>query len=165
MMNFGNKIKELRLKNHLSQEELAEKIYVTRTAVSKWENDRGLPNLESLKCLSNLFEVSIDDLISEEDIEKDKEIDKKKSRTFYIGAIFCLFITMIFSLLVHYLQNKYLQIPCILGMFGYIILAMMSKGKYEKNVGKKILLSYFISRIVVLLILIGFVVYTLLTLS
>lgn len=52
-------ILKLRLKQGLSQEELAEKVYVTRQAVSRWENGETVPNTETLKMLSMLFGVSI----------------------------------------------------------------------------------------------------------
>lgn len=54
---------ELRRKKGLSQEELAEKIYVTRQAVSRWENGETVPNTETLKQLSKLFDVSINTLL------------------------------------------------------------------------------------------------------
>lgn len=54
---------ELRTKKGLSQDELAEKIYVTRQAVSRWENGETIPNTETLKLLSNLFDVSINTLL------------------------------------------------------------------------------------------------------
>ena len=54
---------ELRTKNGLTQDELAEKIYVTRQAVSRWENGETIPNTETLKLLSRLFDVSINTLL------------------------------------------------------------------------------------------------------
>lgn len=54
---------ELRTKKGLSQEELAEKIYVTRQAVSRWETGETIPNTETLKLLSKFFEVSINTLL------------------------------------------------------------------------------------------------------
>lgn len=56
-------ILELRTKKGLSQDELAEKLYVTRQAVSRWENGDTIPNTETLKALSNLFDVSINTLL------------------------------------------------------------------------------------------------------
>lgn len=63
-MEFHEKLQQLRKRKGLTQEQLAEKLYVSRTAVSKWESGRGYPNLESLKAISALFSVSIDDLLS-----------------------------------------------------------------------------------------------------
>ena len=65
-MEFNEKLQELRKSKGLTQEELAEKLYVSRTAVSKWESGRGYPNIESLKEISTFFSVSIDELLSTE---------------------------------------------------------------------------------------------------
>lgn len=62
-MKTKDVILELRTKNDLSQEELAEKIFVTRQAVSRWENGETVPNTETLKLLSKLFDVSINTLL------------------------------------------------------------------------------------------------------
>ena len=62
-MNTDNVIYKLRTKNGLSQDELAEKVFVTRQAVSRWENGDTVPNTETLKLLSNLFRVSINTLL------------------------------------------------------------------------------------------------------
>ena len=62
-MNTKDVIYELRTKNGLSQDELAEKVFVTRQAVSRWENGDTVPNTETLKLLSGLFNVSINTLL------------------------------------------------------------------------------------------------------
>lgn len=62
-METKNIIFELRTKNNLSQDELAEKLYVTRQAVSRWETGETTPNVETLKLLSKLFDVSINTLL------------------------------------------------------------------------------------------------------
>lgn len=65
-MEFHEKLQELRKKRGLTQEELAEALYVSRTAISKWESGRGYPSIDSLKAISGYFSVSIDDLLSGE---------------------------------------------------------------------------------------------------
>lgn len=62
-METKNVIFELRTRNGLSQDDLAEKIHVTRQAVSRWENGETIPNTETLKLLSKLFDVSINTLL------------------------------------------------------------------------------------------------------
>lgn len=62
-MNTKDVIFELRTRHGLSQEELAEKVYVTRQAVSRWENGETVPNTETLKLLSRVFDVSINTLL------------------------------------------------------------------------------------------------------
>ena len=63
-MELNEKLQELRKNKGLTQEELAAALYVSRTAVSKWESGRGLPSIDSLKQISAFFDVSIDDLLS-----------------------------------------------------------------------------------------------------
>ena len=67
-MEFNEKLQQLRKKNNLTQEQLAEQLFVSRTAVSKWESGKGYPNIESLKSISKLFSVSIDDLLSGDEL-------------------------------------------------------------------------------------------------
>lgn len=80
-MEFNEKLQSLRKGRGLTQEELAEILYVSRTAVSKWESGRGLPNIDSLKGISEFFGISIDELLSGERLlniaEKEKNSDIK----------------------------------------------------------------------------------------
>lgn len=61
-MEFNEKLQQLRTGKNLTQEQLAEQLYVSRTAISKWESGKGYPNIESLKCISKFFSVTIDEL-------------------------------------------------------------------------------------------------------
>ena len=65
-MDFGEKLKALRTERGLTQEQLAARLYVSRTAVSKWETGGGSPNLDSLQAVARLFDVSVDDLLSDD---------------------------------------------------------------------------------------------------
>ena len=76
-MEFHEKLQALRKGRGLTQEELAEALYVSRTAISKWESGRGYPSIDSLKEISNYFSVTIDELLSSEKLlsiaEKENE--------------------------------------------------------------------------------------------
>lgn len=63
-MEFNEKLQQLRKREGLTQEQLAEALHVSRTAISKWESGRGLPGIDSLKAISKYFSVSLDDLLS-----------------------------------------------------------------------------------------------------
>ena len=63
-MTLGEKIREARSKYGLSQEQLAEKISVSRSAIAKWETDKGLPDVGNLKVLARLLNVSVDYLLT-----------------------------------------------------------------------------------------------------
>ena len=75
-MELGKQIKMYRLENKLSQEELADRIYVSRQTISNWENDKNYPDINSLVLLSEVFKVSLDKLIKG-DIEIMKDVIQK----------------------------------------------------------------------------------------
>ena len=66
-MTFGEKMRNARKEAGLSQEQLAEKLSVSRSAVAKWENDIGLPDVSNLKAMAQLLNISIDELLNEDD--------------------------------------------------------------------------------------------------
>ena len=66
---LSEKLKKYRTDNNLTQEEFAAKLFVTRNAVSKWENDNGYPNIDTLKDIAKLLNVTIDKLLGDEDVK------------------------------------------------------------------------------------------------
>ena len=76
-MELGKQIKMHRQELHLSQEELANRIYVSRQTVSNWENDKSYPDVNSLVLLSEIFQISLDNLIKG-DIEVMKDVIQKE---------------------------------------------------------------------------------------
>lgn len=93
-MEFNEKLQQLRKQQNLTQEELAEKLYVSRAAVSKWESGRGYPSIDSLRSISLLFSVSIDDLLSGEELitvaEADNQENKRNLRSVMLGSLDCM---------------------------------------------------------------------------
>ena len=77
-MEFHEKLQELRKQKNITQEELAASLFVSRTAVSKWESGRGYPNIESLKALSKFYSVSIDELLSGDELLTIAEEDTRQ---------------------------------------------------------------------------------------
>lgn len=67
-MEFHEKLQTLRKQRGLTQEELAESLYVSRTAISKWESGRGYPNIEPLNAIAAFFSVTIDALLSGDEV-------------------------------------------------------------------------------------------------
>lgn len=86
-MEFNEKLQELRKRGGLTQEALAEKLYVSRTAVSKWESGRGYPSIESLKAIAGFFDVTIDELLSGEELLNAAEEDGRRARERLCGLI------------------------------------------------------------------------------
>ena len=70
-MNFGDKLKQIRANQGLSQEQLAEKIGVSRQAITKWETNRGLPDVENMIILAEIFKVTLDELVLQRPIEEE----------------------------------------------------------------------------------------------
>lgn len=99
-MTFGEIIKKLRTDKGLTQDELAEKIYVTRTAISKWESGRGFPNIESLKAISKYFSVSLDELLSGEELivlaEQEQRQKEKHIKDMIFGLLDCGMALLLF---------------------------------------------------------------------
>lgn len=99
-MEFNEKLQELRKARNLTQEELAGAIFVSRTAVSKWESGRGYPSIESLKELSRFFSVSIDELISPDEVVIAAERDKRKfvgrSTSLICGMLDIMLVLLLF---------------------------------------------------------------------
>ena len=83
-------MQELRKQKGLTQEELAEALYVSRTAISKWESGRGYPNIDSLKTISKFFSVTIDELLSGEEVLTIAEEDQKQKESILRVMVFGL---------------------------------------------------------------------------
>ena len=158
-MEFCEKIKKIRTDNNLTQEQFAEKLFVSRTAVSKWESGKGYPSIDSLKYMSKLLSISIDNLLSSEEIldiaEQDKQQRLKKNNGFIFSAFDILSLFMIIlplyestvnnyiysvSLfakndLFNYIKITYLVSYIILFIIGIveIILNLLGKEKIQKN--------------------------------
>ncbi len=102
-MEFHEKLQELRKSRGLTQEELAECLFVSRTAISKWESGRGYPSIDSLKEISNYFSVSIDELLSSEKMlslaEKENKANLRSMCDLLFGLLdVCSFILIILPL-------------------------------------------------------------------
>ena len=89
-MEFHEKLQELRKQKGITQEVLAEALYVSRTAVSKWESGRGYPNIDSLKALARFYGVTVDELLSGETLLTIAEEDSREKRTRYRDLVFGL---------------------------------------------------------------------------
>ena len=90
-MDFHKKLQELRKNKGLTQEELAEALFVSRTAISKWESGRGYPSIDSLKEISKYFSVSIDELLSGEKLisiaERENKTNIQRMCDFLLGIV------------------------------------------------------------------------------
>ena len=99
-MELNEKLQELRKLKQLTQEELAEILFVSRTAISKWESGRGYPSIESLKAISKFFSVSVDELLSVDELisvaEKDSQSKIQHMRDLIFGLLDCTIAMFLF---------------------------------------------------------------------
>lgn len=89
-VDFSEKLQALRKSRQLTQEEVAQALFVSRTAVSKWESGRGYPGIDSLKAIARFYSVSIDELLSGNDMLILAEADQKQWRSKHLSKLFGL---------------------------------------------------------------------------
>ena len=107
-MKLSKQIIRIRKLNNLTQEELANDLNVTRQAVSKWERDISLPDLETIKLISNKYNVSIDTLMNNDVIDEEEPVSIKKY-IFYL-IIFCIPILGFIYLIIQAYVNDNINI-------------------------------------------------------
>ena len=159
-MEFHEKLQELRKGRGLTQEELAEALYVSRTAISKWESGRGYPSIDSLKEISHYFSVTIDDLLSSEKllsiVERENKAKLRNMCNVLLGMLdICSFALIVLPLypnivneyvysvnLLAYTQTASLNLLLYWGVFLSLIVIGIMKlvlTKLEKEKSNKIM--------------------------
>lgn len=105
---FKDKIKELRIKNHLTQEQLADKLYVSRSAIAKWEQGRGIPKHDTVIDIANLFNVPVDSFYEQDAVHEVIEVIEKdnKKKTFILISIIAVLIISLTSSLIYTFSKK-----------------------------------------------------------
>ena len=134
-MELSRQIKKYRTQADLSQEELAEKIFVSRQTISNWENDKNYPDIKSLVLMSEVFQVSLDNLIKG-DLEKmKKEIDAQEFEKFQKdGNVFAvLFIILLIVPVPLVLLWKWAGLAIYLALFGITMIYAVRIEKYKKK--------------------------------
>lgn len=155
-MSLGERLYELRKKKGLSQEEVAEKLNVTRQSVSKWETDESKPDFDKIIPICELFEISSNELLSgtkeekeEEEIKEEVKDNKKKKALIITISIFLYFLALIWIIIseVTFNLNEGIMIggffllcaiaTCLLVYQGIMISTTITKKKKEKTVREK----------------------------
>lgn len=130
-MELGNHIKHYRNEKCLSQDELAERVYVTRQTISNWENNKNYPDINSIVLLSEVFEISIDNLIKGDLEQMKKEINSEevKKLNFYSLMMAILMIAAIISLVP---LIKFIGVYAFIVYFALLACALVFALKIEK---------------------------------
>ena len=130
-MEIGSQIKKLRNALGLSQEELAEKIYVTRQTISNWENEKSYPDIHSLLALSSIFEISLDQLIKGDIEIMKQEISKEEVRRFNrMGRLFA--VLFFASIIIFVPLVVFLKIPGIIIWAIFYMVTLVVAFRVEK---------------------------------
>ena len=137
-MEIGRRIKNLRAEHNISQEQLSEKIYVTRQTISSWENDKSYPDLNSLIRMSEVFNITIDNLVKG-DIIKMKEIinqeDRKKfSRESTKFTLLIIVMVVSAPILLHFLDKIGIAIWAVIAIIGMYYAFKVEKLKKEYDI-------------------------------
>lgn len=134
-MEVGNQIKKYRQSIKLTQEELAEKIYVTRQTVSNWENGKNYPDLNSLIMLCNLFNISLDILVKGDVIEMKKQVVQDDVRKFKRDTVIftVLLIVTLLSAIPLFLYLELVGIALWLVIAGIMIFYSIRLNKQKRN--------------------------------
>ena len=99
-MKISEYLKQYRKNNNLTQQDLADKLFVSKQAISKWENDRGLPDINTYPLISEVLGVTIDELMGVEPTKEKEEVITNKKENKKIIIIISLIVTIILSLLI-----------------------------------------------------------------
>lgn len=143
-MEIANQIKRLRVKKGLSQDELAERIYVSRQTVSNWENEKTYPDIKSLLLLSEVFETSLDALIKGDLNEMKRQIDGQEYAKFlrnsFILTAFMLLIIITPIPLAHFLGWWGMAVYLVIFAAGMAVAVKIEryKKKYDIHTYKEI---------------------------
>ena len=112
-MELGNHIKHYRNEKGLSQEELAERVYVTRQTISNWENNKNYPDINSIVLLSEVFEISIDNLIKGDVEQMKKEINSEEVKKLNLYATIMAILMLVATILL-------MPMLKFIGLYGFI---------------------------------------------
>lgn len=134
-MTFGEKLREYRAAEGLTQEQLADRLYVTRAAVSKWERDQGYPGIDSLKCIAKLMNCTLDELLSDDDVVNERRLEERHAKKMYACAVVCFAIAVLFALLTYFLQIPLLLIGAGCGVAAYLVFAFFSRPRFKRMKG------------------------------
>lgn len=134
-MELSKQIKKYRTEANLSQEELADKVFVSRQTISNWENDKNYPDIKSLVLMSEVFHVSLDKLIKGDLERMKKEIDTQEYAKFQKDStIFSiLFIALLILPVPLVMLWKRLGMALYLCLFGVGMYFAVKVEKYKKK--------------------------------
>lgn len=133
-MNLSKQIKKYRTRDQFSQEELAEKLYVSRQTISNWENERSYPDIHNLLLMSVLFNVSLDDLVKGDVEMMRNELQIARMGKWAISVVtFALLGVISIGPMINWFGTKGLLVSCVLIVFSFYSFYKVEKIKKKHN--------------------------------
>ena len=137
-MELGKQIKKYRNEKELSQTALAERVFVSRQTISNWENDKSYPDIKSLVLLSEIFEISSDQLIKGDVDMMREQINQDDQRAF--GRLSCIFTVLFAAIMItpiplaHFFSNVGIAVWLVLLAAGVYVAYLVEKEKKRFNI-------------------------------
>ena len=137
-MELGKQIKKYRNEKELSQTALAERVFVSRQTISNWENDKSYPDIKSLVLLSEIFEISLDQLIKGDVDMMREQINQDDQRAF--GRLSCIFTVLFAAIMItpiplaHFFSNVGIAVWLVLLAAGVYVAYLVEKEKKRFNI-------------------------------
>ena len=137
-MELGKQIKKYRNEKELSQTALAERVFVSRQTISNWENDKSYPDIKSLVLLSEIFEISLDQLIKGDVDMMREQINQDDQRAF--GRLSCIFTVLFAAIMItpiplaHFFFNVGIAVWLVLLAAGVYVAYLVEKEKKRFNI-------------------------------
>ena len=163
-MAFGDRLAEVRRGHGLTQEQFAEQLQVSRQAVSKWETGKGWPGVDSLKLIADEFGVTIDSLVSDEDVQSKRETEDRLSLRLYFAAVACAIAAIVAVTIgmaglfdLPPMATTVCRWIAVWGMVGYVMLSIAFSRASERMSKRRVLASRVVVILVVLVVTMGFV--------
>lgn len=134
-MELGKQIKGHRIEANLSQEELADKLFVSRQTISNWENDKNYPDINSLVQMSEVFHVSLDHLVKGDLERMKKKIDQQEYAEFqkYSNILFILFVVLLIVPVPLVMVFEWLGLVLSIGLYAIGMYYALKVEKYKKK--------------------------------
>ena len=134
-MELSKQIKRYRMEANLSQEELADKVFVSRQTISNWENDKNYPDINSLVLMSEVFHVSLDHLVKGDLERMKKEIDKQEYAEFqkYSNIFSILFVVLLIVPVPLTMLFEWFGMVLYIGLFAIGMYYALKVEKYKKK--------------------------------
>ena len=143
-MKISQVLKDIRQQHQLTQEALAERLNVSRSAIARWESGKGIPDIGNLIAISREFDLSLDQLIKEDErLEKKVIEDSKAKKWHYLVILYLFFHLSLHWCLCLFAPYLYGRFPCLYSLYAFLRAAHLYQGKDLDAEGRVIIFTLY----------------------